>query len=97
MTLSKFKSSFFSRPTCAVSAKLYVFKSDEDADTWIRWKYLGEGYDEFSLDLVIQSDMIAEYSLNDRWCKAEVKHFYAVEPDVIVVVAEPYEEEGNKK
>ena len=43
--------------------------------------------------MVIQSDMKLEYTVKEVWCKAEVQHFYAVEPDVIAVVVEPQESE----
>lgn len=93
MTLSEFKSKFFSRPTIAPPTTLYVFKSEDSADSWIECKYFGSNNHSYELDMVIQSDMILEYTVKETWCKAEVQQFYAVEPDVIVVVVELAESE----
>ena len=95
MTLSEFKSKFFSRPTIAPPTTLYVFSDEDSADSWIECKYFGSDNDDYELDMVIQSDMILEYTVKETWCKAEVQKFYAVEPDVIVVVVEPQESEGD--
>ena len=91
MTLSEFKSKFFSRPTIAPPATLYVFKSEDSAESWIKCKYFGSDNHNYILDMVIQSDMKLEYTLKEKWCNAEVQQFYAVEPDVIVIVVEPKE------
>lgn len=96
MTLSEFKSKFFSRPTIAPPATLYVFKSEDSADSWIECKYFNSDDHDYELDMVIQSDMILEYTVKEKWCKAEVQQFYAVEPDVIVVVAEPQERSSEE-
>jgi len=96
MTLSEFKSKFFSRPTIAPPATLYVFKSEDSADSWIECKYFNSDDHDYELDMVIQSDMILEYTVKKEWCKAEVQQFYAVEPDVIVVVAEPQERSSEE-
>ena len=98
MTLSELKSKFFSRPTIIPPTMLYVFTDEDSADSWIRCKYFywnDNSYNlDYNLDMVIQSDMILEYTVKDEWCKAEVQHFYAVEPDVIVVVvADPHKSE----
>ena len=91
MTLSEFKSIFFSRPTIASPTTLYVFESEDSADSWIECKYFCSDDNDYTLAMVIQSDMILEYTIKEKWCKAEVQQFYAVEPDVIVVVVEPQE------
>lgn len=93
MTLSEFNSKFFSRPTIAPPTTLYVFKNEDSADSWIKCKYFGSNDHNYELDMVIQSDMILEYTVQEKWCKAEVQQFYAVEPDVIVIVVEPQESE----
>jgi hypothetical protein len=95
MTLSEFKSKFFSRPTIAPPTTLYVFENEDSADSWIERKYFGSDNRNYKLDMVIQSDMILEYTVKEKWCKAEVQQFYAVEPDVIVIVVEPQESEGE--
>ena len=96
MTLSEFKSKFFSRPTIAKPTMLYVFESEDSADSWIECKYFGSDDNDYELAMVIQSDMILEYTVKEKWCKAEVQQFYAVEPDVIVVVVEPQESKGEE-
>ena len=96
MTLSEFKNKFFSRPTIAPPATLYVFTNEDSADSWIKCKYFGSDNHAYNLDMVIQSDMILEYTVKEKWCKAEVQQFYAVEPDVIVVVVELAESEDKE-
>ena len=96
MTLSEFYSKFFPRPTILGPTTLYVFKDEDSADDWVKRKYFGLDHDSYELDMVIQSDMIIEYTVKEEWCKAEVQQFYAVEPDVIVVIAEPQESEDKK-
>ena len=95
MTLSELKSKFFSRPTIVPPTTLYVFQSEDSADSWIMCKYFGSDDHDYELDMVIQSDMVLEYTVKDEWCKSEVQHFYAVEPDVVVVVVELQESEDN--
>lgn len=96
MTLSEFKSRFFSRPTIAPPTTLYVFTSEDSADSWIQCMYFDSDNHAYTLDMVIQSDMKLEYTVKERWCKAEVQQFYAVEPDVIVIVVEPQEIEDKE-
>lgn len=93
MTLGEFTNKFFSRPTIAPSATLYVFDREDDADSWIECRCFGSNIHDYELVMVIQSDMKLEYTVKEVWCKAEVQHFYAVEPDVIAVVVEPQESE----
>ncbi len=93
MTLSELKSKFYSRPSIIPPTMLYVFTDEDSADSWIECKYFGSEDTSYELAFVLSSDMIAEYSLKEKWCKAEVQQFYAVEPDAIVVVVEPYKEE----
>lgn len=94
MTLRELKSKFFSRPTIIPPTTLYVFTNEASADSWIRCKYFGSNTHKYELEMVIQSDMILEYTVKDEWCKAEVQQFYAVEPDVIVVIVDdPHESE----
>ena len=96
MTLSEFKSNFFSRPPILSPTALYVFEDEESADNWIGCKYFGSNNHDYKLIMVIQSDMILEYTVREKWCKAEVQQFYAVEPDVIVVVVKPQESEVSE-
>lgn len=91
MTLREFESKFFSRPTIVPPTTLYVFESENSADSWIECKYFGSDDHAYELVMVIRSDMILEYTVKEKWCKAEVQQFYAVEPDVMVVVVEPQE------
>ena len=95
MTLSELKSKFFSRPTIIPPTTLYVFTDEDSADSWIECKYFGSNNHNYELDMVIQSDMVLKYTVKEKWCKAEVQQFYAVEPDVIVVVVEPQESEDK--
>lgn len=97
MTLSELNSKFYSRPTIASPTMLYVFKSEDSADSWVECKYFGSDKHDYELIMVIQSDMILEYTVKEKWCKAEVQHFYAVDPDVIVVVVRPQEDEDDEE
>lgn len=92
MTLSEFYSKFFSRPLITPPTTLYVFTDEDSADNWIECKYFGSTDNDYLVTFVLSSDMIAEYFLQEKWCKAEVLQFYAVEPDVMVIVVEPYKE-----
>lgn len=94
MTLSEFYNKFFSRPKTSSTTKLYIFGDEDSADNWIKCKYFGSDYGAYVLYMVIQSDMKLEFTVKEPWCKAEVQQFYAVEPDVIVVVLEPPKSEG---
>lgn len=88
MTLSEFYGNFFSRPTIYEPATLYVFKDEDSADDFVEYKYFGSDHANCMLHMAIKSHMILEHTLKEEWCKAEVQKFYAVEPDVIVVVVE---------
>ncbi len=91
MTLSEFNAKFFSRSQVAENSKIYVFHDEDSADNWIGYKYFDETEYFVELDMVIESSMILEHTVKEEWCKAEVQHFYAVEPDMIVVVVDdPY-------
>lgn len=92
MTLAEFKSKFYSRPSVVPPTMLYVFTDEYSADNWIECKYFGSTDHAYELSFVLSSDMIEGYYLQEKWCKAEVQQFYAVEPDVIVIVVEPYKE-----
>ena len=89
MTLSEFKSKFFSRPNIIPPTTIYVFEDEDSADSWIGDIYFGEDTRDYNLVMVLRSDMVTEYTVKEIWCKAEVQQFYAVEPDVIVAVVEP--------
>lgn len=95
MTLSEFKSKFFSRPSIVPPTMLYVFEDEDSADSWIEDKYFGRDNGDYELACVVCSDMVAEYTLQERWYKAEIQQFYAVEPDVIVAVVTPWKETVN--
>ena len=84
MTLEELKSKCFSMPGHVAPAILYVFTDEDSADDWI------EGESGYELTMVLQSDMVAHYTLKEEWCKAEVQQFYAVgEDELVVVVEEP--------
>ena len=85
MTLEELKSKCFSMPGHVPPAKLYVFTDEDSADEWIEDK---GGYE---LVMVLQSDMVAHYTIKEEWCKAEVQHFHATGEDELVVVIEPPE------
>lgn len=82
MTLEELKSKCFSMPGHVSPARLYVFTDEDSADEWI------EGKSGYELVMVLQSDMVAHYTLKEEWCKAEVQHFHAVGEDELVVVVE---------
>lgn len=91
MTLSEFNAKFFARPQVTGNNKIYVFHDEDSADNWIEYKYSMETEYFAELDMVIESSMILEHTVKEEWCKAEVQQFYAVEPDVIVVIVDnPY-------
>lgn len=93
MTLFEFESKFFSRQSVLTpSTILYVFIDEESADNWIECKYFGGTDHDYELAFVLSGDMKAKYYLQEKWCKAEVQQFYAIEPNVIVIVVEPYKE-----
>lgn len=84
MTLEELKSKCFSMPGHVAPSRLYVFTDEDSADDWI------EGGNAYELTMVLQSDMVADYTLKEEWCKAEVQHFHAVgEDELVVVVEEP--------
>lgn len=91
MTLLEFDSKFYKRPSVVPPTTLYVFTDSDSADSWIKCKYFGSTDYNYELAFALSSDKIAKYALQEKWCKADVKHFYSVEPDVIVIVIEPYE------
>ena len=92
MTLSEFKSKFFSRPNIIPPTTIYVFEDEDSADSWIEDIYQGEDNRDYNLVMVLRSDMVTEYTVKKKWCEAEVQQFYAVEPDVIVAVVNPKQE-----
>ncbi len=84
MTLEELKAKCFSMPGHVAPSRLYVFTDEDSADDWI------EGGSGYELTMVLQSDMVADYTLKEEWCKAEVQHFHAVgEDELVVVVEEP--------
>lgn len=93
MTLSEFKSKFFSRPNIIPPTTIYVFEDEESADSWVEDMYQGTDSRDYNLVMVVRSDMVMEYTVKEKWCKAEVQQFYAVEPDVIVAVVNPQKED----
>lgn len=93
MTLSELSGKFFTRPTIAPPTKMYIFDSEDDADKWIECMYFGCKEHAYDLIAVHQSVRTIECTMKEKWYMAEVQQFYAVEPDVIVVVVEPYQSE----
>ena len=89
MTLSELNAKFFARPTIVPPTTIHVFTDEDSADAWVECKYLGRDDNDYELTFTLQSHMSDKYYLKDIWCKAEVQQFYAVEPDVIVVVVKP--------
>ena len=95
MKLIDFKTNLFSTPHTAPPPTIYVFETEESAEAWIDCKYNGSENAAYTLAMVIQSDLKLSYYAKEEWCNAEVEAFYAVEPDVMVVVVEsPYKKEG---
>lgn len=93
MTLEELKNKCYARPSISLPATIYVFDDEESADCWILDKYMGEKNGDYELVTVLQSDYKMRYSFKEEWCKAEVKHFFAVEPDVLVAVVKKWEGE----
>lgn len=90
MTLEELKSKCFSMPGHVPPARLYVFTDEDSADDWCN------SGNAFELLMVLQSDMIANYTIKEEWCKAKVQHFYAVGEDELVVVVEKPERKKQK-
>ena len=90
MTLEELNNKFYSRPNIVPPTTIYVFETDDSAESWIGCKYFGSNDSWYELAMVIQSNMVLSYFAKEEWCKAEVQQFYAVEPDVIVAVVKPY-------
>lgn len=88
MTLNELALRFYAMPSLPGPSRLYIFRNEESADNWILDKYFGEDHRDYELLAVHQSDCRPELTLKDKWCKSEVMHFFAVEPDVLVVVLE---------
>ena len=93
ITLADFTSLFFSRPTIAPAPTMYVFEDEESVNSWIKDMYFNGNNRNYKLLFVLRSDTIPECFLKEKWCKAKVEQFYAVEPDAIVVVVESQESE----
>lgn len=92
MTLLEFRLKFYSRLSVVAPTMLYVFTDEDSANSWIEYKYFSNTDCSYKLEFILLTDTIAKYSLPEKWCKAEVQNFYAVAPDVIVIVVEPYKE-----
>jgi len=90
MTLNELNIKFFRRPTIAPPTKMYIFTDEDSADNWVECMYLGnkDVGDAYELTAVFQSNFKMEYSVAERLCNAEVVHFYAVAPDILVVIVE---------
>lgn len=84
MTLRDFKNHLFS--FAPQPPTIYVFQNMDHAKNWIEDTYHGGKTGAYTVTLTINSDHSLEYSLKDEWCKAPVRGFYAVAPDVVVAI-----------
>ena len=82
MTLEELNNICVSMPGHEAPSRLYVFTDDDSAYDWMN------GGSSSELTMVLQSNMVADYTLKEEWCKAEVQHFHAVGEDELVVVVE---------
>ena len=87
LTLRELSDKFFSRHIPDNSSVIYVFKTREDAEKWIEHKYFKENaVHNYSIFMTIHSDFALKGIVQERWCNAEVDHFYALEADVLAAV-----------
>lgn len=94
MTLNELYENFYSRPFPKIPpSKIYVFDSEDAAENWIECRYSECDIAYNELSFVLQSARSTNVFLIEKWREAEVEHFYAVEPDVLVAVVNP----SNKK
>lgn len=87
MTLSDFSEMCFSCPDSPLPAVIYVFDDEDDADNWLKGKY-----EDAIIALVICSNYKTDYWLRDKFAKARVQHFFAVDKDKIAVVIDTRQE-----
>ena len=90
MTLSDFSEMCFSCPDSPLSAVIYVFDDEDDADNWLNGKY-----EDAIIALVICSNYKTDYWLRDKFAKARVQHFFAVDKDKIAVVIDTRQEKKD--
>lgn len=88
MTLSELITKCYVRPSLPGPAMFYIFRDEPSADSLILNKYFGEDHRDYELLAVHHSDLKPEITLKEKWCRSEVMHFFAVEPDVLAVVIE---------
>ena len=81
MTLSDFSEMCFSCPDSPLSAVIYVFDDEEDAENWVDGKY-----SDANIAFVIRSDYKTCVWLKDRYANAKVVFFHCVRKDVLAVV-----------
>lgn len=87
MTLSDFSEMCFSCPDSPLSAVIYVFDDEDDADNWLNGKY-----EDALIAFVICSSYKTDYWLRDKFAKARVQSFFAVDKDKIAVVIDTRQE-----
>lgn len=87
MTLQEFSDMCFSCPDSSIPATVYVFDDEDDADNWLDGKY-----EDTLIALVICSNYKPECWLKDKFAKARVQYFFAVDKDKIAVVIDTGEE-----
>lgn len=87
MTLSDFSEMCFSCPDSPLSVIIYVFDDEDDADNWLNGKY-----ENALIAFVICSNYKTDYWLRDKFAKARVQHFFAVDKDKIAVVIDTRQE-----
>lgn len=94
MTLEEFNSQFYS---ISNNGTIYVFNSGKDANRWINNNCrLGGDNNDYRILFTIHSDYRLSYVTNRKWCEAQVKQFFAVAQDKMVVVIEDVDDEFNK-
>ena len=74
-------------PGFSISAVIYVFDDEDDADNWLNGKY-----EDALIAFVICSSCKTDYWLRDKFAKARVQHFFAVDKDKIAVVIDTRQE-----
>lgn len=88
MTLKDFSYIFWTMSCNIEATTIYVFESEEQADSWVNCHYSDSTDHNYELIMALQSDMKIDYIIKDEWCNAEVTAFYAVEADKVVVIVE---------
>lgn len=86
MKLSEFANMFLSCPENTDTAKLYIFRTEESAESWINYHYFGKDTKDWVLIGVYHSDYKMDRCFKESLCNEEVEYFWSVAQDTMVVI-----------